>query len=125
MELQRIQDLLVRHLESGVLPPEEGEQLVTGVEQLIENNRFDQLEGTAYHKDGVSRKLSREELERLYWELLMYYDEGEGHDHDHELDHDHDEHPAGERSPWQQWGWLFILTALLLGVLYVLIKYLR
>lgn len=114
MELQQIKNLLVKHLQTGPLPDEEGEQLLAAMEQLIHDNQFETLTGIQYQLQGVNKTLSALEAEKLYWEIAMYYGghEDDHHHHDHDDDHeDHDdEHPAKQN--WlQRWSWLLILLA--------------
>jgi ABC-type Zn2+ transport system substrate-binding protein/surface adhesin len=112
MDIAEIRKLLVRWLEAGVLPDKEGERLLAALEQLIEVDQFEQLEGIVYQKDGVSYTLQAEDLEHAYWEIEMYYGEHEGHDHHHD---EEDEHQHNEnKRPWERGLWLSVLLIILL-----------
>ncbi|MCF6406350.1 hypothetical protein L3C95_25870 [Chitinophaga filiformis] len=119
MELQVLKTLLVRFLEGDLLKEHEGEELLTGLEQLIEQNELHLLVGTKYRIED-EKVLSEYDLKEVYWEVHMFY----GH---HEDDHDHDQHdePSVEGKPdfLHRWGWLhMLLTALVAVLAYMLIR---
>ncbi|SHN22578.1 hypothetical protein [Chitinophaga sp. CF418] len=117
MELQVLKVLLVRFLEGDQLKEEEGEQLLAGLEQLIERNELHLLVGIKYCIEE-EKVLSEYDLKEVYWEVHMFY----GH---HEDDHDH--HDETATPVWQdfiyKWGWLHaLLTGLVAALAYMLIR---
>lgn len=106
MELQEIRAQLIKYLENGPLSDEEGQQLIVGLDELIEKDELTLLAGTRYQKDGVERTLTIEEVENYYWEIFMYYEDFEEHEHDH----DHDEHD--DTTPHMvKWWWVYFILA--------------
>ena len=118
MELQVLKTLLVKFLEGNQLTEEEGEQLLAGIEKLIEQHEEHLLVGTKYHIEE-EKVLSELDLREVYWEVEMYYG-GHEEDHDH---HHHDELEPGKPDFLHKWGWLHaLLTGLLAALAYWLIK---
>lgn len=118
MELQRLKELIVKFLQQEPLTDEEGRQLLAGMDSLIEKNEAHLLLGLAYHT-GREHVLCAADLQRLYWEIEMYYG-------DHEDDHDHfhdGELPPAKAGFLHKWGWwCALLTGALSGVAYVLVR---
>jgi hypothetical protein len=109
MELQHIKDLLIKYLETGPLPDEEGQQLLLAMDQLIEKNELRLLAGTDYKTEGISKVLTEEEVENCYWEIFMYYEDFEAHDEHHH--HDDDDDDDEEKSHLTKWWWVYFILA--------------
>jgi len=117
MELQVLKTLLVRFLQGDLLTQQEGEQLLEGLERLIEQQEQHLLVGIKYRIEE-EKVLSEYDLNEVYWEVLMYY----GH---HEDDHDHDHETSDDGKPGflHKWGWLHaLLTGLVAALAYALIR---
>ncbi|TWV99815.1 hypothetical protein [Chitinophaga pinensis] len=105
MELPQIRTLLIQYLEAGPLADAEGEALLLAMEELIEKNELTLLTGTRFHKNGVEKALTAEEVENCYWEIFMYYGH---HEEDH---HHHDDDEDAHKSHVANWWWIYFVLA--------------
>ena len=116
MELQVLKTLLIRFLEGDQLTDEEGEQLLAGLEQLIEQREEHQLVGMRYYIEE-EKVLSEGDLREVYWEVDMFYGHHEEDDHHH-----HETMAPEEGDAVHRWGWLYaLLVGLVAAVVYWLV----
>lgn len=117
MELQVLKTLLVRFLQGDLLTQQEGEQLLEGLERLIEQQEQHLLVGTKYRIEE-EKVLSEYDLKEVYWEVHMFF----GH-HEDDHDHHHDTPVHDKPDLLHRWGWLHaLLTGLVAALAYALIR---
>ncbi|MBW8687781.1 hypothetical protein [Chitinophaga rhizophila] len=98
--------LLTRYLETGILPDDEGSQLLAAMDELIEKNELALLAGLRYQYKGEEQILTVADLEVHYWEIFMYYTDSEEHD-----DHHHHEAAEDEGNHLTRWWWVYFILA--------------